>query len=197
MTGKTSGVVARVKTVAPNIISTHCMIHRAALASKNIGASLSDVLSSCVQIIDHIKTRPLSARIFALLCEEMGADYQNLLLHTEVRWLSRGRVLKRVFDLREELVIFLTEYNANLASLVVDVAWLAKLAYLVDIFGALNELNLSLQGTNTNILRSHGKISAFKRNCAVGKPRLTMKSLTCFLLCLNISSMRPCTPIEN
>lgn len=34
MSGKLTGLVARVKNVAPNIIWTHCCIHREALACK-------------------------------------------------------------------------------------------------------------------------------------------------------------------
>ncbi|KII69897.1 SCAN domain-containing protein 3 [Thelohanellus kitauei] len=35
MTGSKSGLVARVKQAAPHIVSTQCMIHRNALATKN------------------------------------------------------------------------------------------------------------------------------------------------------------------
>ena len=37
MTGIHSGVVGRVKKVAPNITATHCMIHREALVAKKNG----------------------------------------------------------------------------------------------------------------------------------------------------------------
>ena len=37
MTGKHSGVVARVRELVPNIKQTHCMIHCKALAPKHLG----------------------------------------------------------------------------------------------------------------------------------------------------------------
>jgi hypothetical protein len=65
------------------------------------------VLSEVVKIVNYIKANALNSRLFAVLCDEMGADHKKLLLHAEVRWLSRGKVLSRVFELRNELVEFL------------------------------------------------------------------------------------------
>ena len=107
MTGKHSGAVARMREKVPNIIQTHCMIHREVLAAKHLGQSLCDVLSSCVKIVNSIKARPLQSRMFSKLCDELGSEHSSLLLDTEVRWLWRGKIVERVFELREKLLIFL------------------------------------------------------------------------------------------
>jgi len=65
--------------------------------------------------------------------------------------------------------LFLTEYSAELASLIIDETWLCKLAYLADIFSLINKLNLSLQGLDSNILRSQDKIAAFKKKLGLWK----------------------------
>ena len=97
MTGRKSGVVARIKAVNPTLIATHCMIHRQALASKSMAPELHSVLNTVVTAVNFIKSRALQSRLFGQLCKEMGATHDSLLFHSEVRWLSRGKVLQRVF----------------------------------------------------------------------------------------------------
>ena len=86
----------------------------------------------------------------------MDADHVNLLYYTEVRWLSRGNPLKRVFELKEELKEFLgTQKHAKCRqwlNLLEDPVWIARVCYLSDIFEKLNKLNLSLQGKDSNIM---------------------------------------------
>jgi hypothetical protein len=47
-------------------------------------------------------------------------DNSELLLHSEIRWLSRGKVLTRLFELRQEALLFLNGLNCDYASLLVD-----------------------------------------------------------------------------
>src|SRR6185437_4503122 len=161
MTGKSKGLVARIQTVAPEIKGTHCMLHRSALASKKLSPVLNDTLSDAVKVVNFIKAKPLNSRLFSSLCEQADSEHVKLLLHTEVRWLSRGRFLERLFELRSELKSFLSNHGSPLAELFDDTNFLARLAYLTDIFALVNKLNLSMQGRDSNLLSSTDKIAAF------------------------------------
>ena len=108
MIGSIKGFVSLVKKENSSVITTHCFLHREALVAKTIGNDLKSVLEKVVKMVNFIKSRPLKTRLFAKLCEEVEAKHVNLLLHTEVRWLSRGKVLSRVYELKEEMLTFFT-----------------------------------------------------------------------------------------
>lgn len=158
----------------------HCVIHREALASKNISPVLHDVLNDSIKVINFIKSRPLNARLFHRLCEDMGAEHTQLLLHTEVRWLSRGRILNRLLELRPEVHTFLSEQRSPYATLFEDKDWLAKLCYLADIFSKLNELNVCLQGKDTHVLNLYDKVGGFLKKAELWKRACVQGDLTCF-----------------
>ena len=104
MLGKHSGFKAKLQQVAPHTFMIHCMIHREALAARTMPESLMDVFSQVIKIVNHIKSSALNTRLFKLFCNEMDADHMNLLFYTQVRWLSRGNVILRVYELRQELM---------------------------------------------------------------------------------------------
>ncbi|XP_073328897.1 zinc finger BED domain-containing protein 5-like [Pagrus major] len=181
MAGKRNGLQALIKKVAPDAHWTHCVIHREALASRQLSPELNEVLTEVVGIVNFIKTRPLKARLLAALCEEMGADHTSVLFHSEARWLSRGKVLSRVFELRVEIRLFLEEermYEA--ASKFSDEQFLLKLAYLSDVFGKLNELNLQLQGKDKHLPHLADKITAFSRKLEAWGRRLDQQNVDVF-----------------
>jgi hypothetical protein len=74
--------------------------------------------------------------MFAMLYENIQKDYVTLLEDTEVRWLSRGKVLTRVFELREELLHLFKDNNnkASFSDFLEDTKLLLKLAYLANVY---------------------------------------------------------------
>ncbi|XP_054996476.1 zinc finger MYM-type protein 6 isoform X1 [Sorex araneus] len=164
MTDRCSGLRTKIKEVAMNTVTfTHCLIHREHLAAAKLSPCLHEIILQLAQILSFIKSNALNSRLLSILCEEMGSEHLNLPLHAEVRWMSRGKVLTRLFELRHEIEIFLNQKHSNLAKYFLDEEWVAKLAYLSDIFSFINELNLSLQGTMTTLFNLYNKIDVFKK----------------------------------
>ncbi|XDV14310.1 hypothetical protein PO909_014582 [Leuciscus waleckii] len=159
MMGRNKGFNSRLMEKAPDCVIFHCMIHRQALASKKLSRDLGDTLATVVKVVNFIKARPTNQRLFAQLCEDEA--HQTLLLHTEVRWLSGGKVLVRFLELQDKILEFLLNQNTLLEQLT-DGFWI-KTAYLADIFTLYNETNKRLQGSESNILECKEAIDAFMR----------------------------------
>ena len=102
-----------------------------------------------VRIVDYIKMRPHKCRKFAKLGEGMETDHYTLIQHTEMQWLSRGKVLSRFHEIRKEMLIFcLQESLKDFVKCLSDDYWCYMLAYFADIFHELNLLNSGMQGRN-------------------------------------------------
>ena len=140
-----SSFVASLKLVAPHIVSNHCGIHKYALACKTLPLELKSVLDSVVKAVNFIRGRAVNSRLFKAFCDDLGKEHQYLLFHTEVRWLSQGKVLSRVAQLVTEVAGFLCEHGSvELATFFDDNRFQLIVFYLTDIFSLLNELSYSL-----------------------------------------------------
>ena len=129
------------------------MINRQVLATKTLPQEFHDIMKSVVSVVNFVKTSASNSRIFSKLCCELDASNNVLLFHTDVTWLSRSKVLTRVFDLRDELkTFFYQKSKPQFEAFFGDKNQLHKISYLVDIFAISNELNLSLQGPNATCL---------------------------------------------
>jgi len=53
--------------------------------------------------------RSLNHRKFVAFLDEVNAVYGDLQMHTEIRWMSRGKCLERFFALRIELPVLLED----------------------------------------------------------------------------------------
>ena len=118
--GSLKSVIKKIQ-LSPNCVGIHCILHREALVTKKLKLNadkagsqqneLSNVLWEVVHIVNSIRKSAKQQRLFSKLCREMSSSSKKLILHSEVRWLSSGKVLCRVFELREELKAFYTEQS--------------------------------------------------------------------------------------
>jgi hypothetical protein len=106
-----------------------------------------------------VKANANCERLFKLFCEEQNADHVRLLLHTEVRWLSKGNCLKRFMELFDTLSDFLSDKPEMKYLLTVNGK--AFVSYLAYIFENLNISHNQLQGTNTTLVDAKAKIFGF------------------------------------
>jgi hypothetical protein len=134
-----------------------------------------------VKVVNFVKARPLNSLLFAVLCEGMRADHKPLLLHSEVRWLSRRKVLKRLVELKEKVHRFLQDSGSPLYQHFLDKKWLSLLSYLSAIFDKLSGLNSSLQGPNATVFHIFDKVSAFMKNTMLWKSLCGSDTLEIFV----------------
>jgi hypothetical protein len=83
-------------------------------------------------IVNHIK-KPVKARLFPRLWEEVGAEHSSLIFYCESRWLSCRSILLWAIKLRDELHQYLREVNYNSAYMFSNSDFIIKLAYLNNI----------------------------------------------------------------
>lgn len=180
MLGNKSGFATLVKNEVPHLVVTHCFLHRHALATKSLPASLKEVLSVCVKVVNFIKGRAVNNRIFKVLCQELGADHEVLLYHSEVRWLSKGEVLKRLQELKHEVSTFLKAKKSPLSEVFDNKKFSYGMAYLADIFGLINNVNRAIQGPGVTIMDAAEKVNAFLAKLPLWKSRLEAENYANF-----------------
>ncbi|GFT87522.1 SCAN domain-containing protein 3 [Nephila pilipes] len=106
MMGKKNGCLKLMKDANPEMIIVHCVINKENLVAKNISPVLNEVLHAVIKYVNTIKASAKCERLFKLFCEEQNEDHVRLLLHTELRWLSKGNCLKRFMQLFGAINVF-------------------------------------------------------------------------------------------
>jgi len=97
----------------------------------------------------------------------MVYHHQNVLFHLGVHWVSNSAVLKRLYELRKEVELFLIDKKSDLSHYFQEKKWVGRLAYLSDIFSYINKLNLELQGPDKTIFNAWNKNESFKKKLKI------------------------------
>ncbi|XP_063312646.1 zinc finger BED domain-containing protein 5-like [Pelobates fuscus] len=160
MVGRYRGFVAYLKEEVPNVLCIHCVVHRQHIVGKHLSTSLHSSLSIIIKAVNKIKSNAKCDRMFRQLCQDNNEQFIRLLLHTEVRWLSKGTCLSRFVALFDSVVQFFESDNeAGLYEQLKNVK--NDAFYLADIFKRFNEINLQLQGANITLISCKNIVSLF------------------------------------
>ncbi|XP_050994546.1 general transcription factor II-I repeat domain-containing protein 2A-like [Labeo rohita] len=183
MTGKHKGLVAEMRKISPDLLAFHCIVHQQALCSKLVDGYFVEVMDTVVKVVNFIRARPLMHRRFIALLDELDSAYGDLILHSEVRWLSRGKVLSRFLAVLPEIVHFLNDIGEGERFPVLrDNAWKTNVAFLADVTAHLNKLNLQLQGDGKHVDELLGCVESFKMKLGLYTAQLKDSDLTHFPL---------------
>ncbi|KAG7176726.1 General transcription factor II-I repeat domain-containing protein 2-like 2, partial [Homarus americanus] len=91
MIGKVAGTTTLLENFLNRpLLKYHCIIHQESLCGKTL--NLQHVMLPVVKCVNKIRARALNRREFREYCEMLDLECGDLVLHCEVRWLSRGQL---------------------------------------------------------------------------------------------------------
>ena len=167
LTGKNVGLLKRLSDRVAEVDCTreliflHCIIHQEVLCKKVL--DMKHGVDPVVKIVNFIRARGLNHRQFITLLEDCDSDHSGVPYHTAVRWLSEGKVLRRVWDLKTEILLFLEMKGKDKGyPQLKQSEWLSDLAFAVDLFEHINELNTKLQEKGTFAHEMCSTLKAFR-----------------------------------
>ena len=89
-----------------------------------------------------------------------GNNYNGLLLHSDVRWLSKRMVFSRFPACQSKIWTFLEMKNVEHPELT-NIEWFRKFYFLVYLTEHINQPNVKMQGIGNTILYLQQAVFAF------------------------------------
>ena len=141
-------------------------------------------MKTVIKAVQKIKAHALNARLFKQLCNENDEAFERLLLYTEVQLLSKGNCYARFNLLFDTVVEFLQSRDPGLAQEVMLIR--NDSAYSLGIFAKFNELNLSLQRNEINLIKVKSALSGFNNKLILCQRNLAKRDFFSSQACNNL-----------
>ncbi|XP_078504859.1 general transcription factor II-I repeat domain-containing protein 2A-like [Lissotriton helveticus] len=165
------------KLIGQTVIDSHCIIHQEVLCTKLKHGEQNNVLKVAVKIVNFIRAKARNHRLFKAMLHESEVEYTDLLMHTDVGWLSKGKVLEQFIALLPEIVLFVNSRGQSFPELM-DVKWPIVLYFLSELFTHFNALNLTLQCKQQCVCCMMNCIYAFESKLVLFKEQLDHSDFT-------------------
>ena len=124
-------------------------------------------MQTVTKVVNCISAWALHKRQFEVLRNEVESVYKGLKMYNDVRWLSRGLVLKWFVECFE-IKIFLKDHDIFYQEMF-DFKWVSNLMFFAGFCEHLNGLNVKLQGGGKTLDVTFGYIKAFENILEVFK----------------------------
>ncbi|KAE9538508.1 hypothetical protein AGLY_005607 [Aphis glycines] len=126
----------------------------------------------------------LQHKQFKEFLSQCDSAYSDLLQHNNVRWLSKGRVVERFWNIKEEIKTFLknvdTEEAKKHSEFLENNRNIVAMAFLNDFLKYLNTLNVELQGKRKLICDLIQSVSAFRHKLNIFERDIEQKKFIHF-----------------
>ena len=147
------------------------------------------VMGPVIKTVNFIRARRLNHLQFQKFLDEFNTKHQDLTYFSKVRWLSKGSMLRRFYELRKEVALYLKNKRRPMAEME-DESWLYDLAFLVDITTRMKQLNTRLQRKAQYASKMDGHIKGFMNKLRLWHAQIQNANL-CHFPTLKEMGMRP------
>nr|KAF6353491.1 hypothetical protein mPipKuh1_010453 [Pipistrellus kuhlii] len=156
--------------------SVHGLFLQESLCAKKL--QMDHVMDVVIYTISWLHSHGSTHRKFSALFSELDTQYGNL-SYLELKWLSRGMVLKQFFELLEEIDFFMSSKGKSVPQLR-NKDWVKDLAFLVDIMTYVNMLDVALQGHSQMVTQMYHAVRSFLAKLCLWETHLARNNLAHF-----------------
>ncbi|KAJ8882196.1 hypothetical protein PR048_018684 [Dryococelus australis] len=105
MTGKNTGLVGLLRKNDVDMPVLHCIIHQEVICSKFV--KMNDVVKDVTRIVSLIRGGNRARKFL----KELSAECHDILLYSEIHWLSASKTLTAFFAIKKEITEFLENFG--------------------------------------------------------------------------------------